>query len=89
MVENTCALVERVKAILDPRRQCQSLKHHLEDILVLGFCGVLAGCDDFVEIAAWAGHNEPFCRTFLQLPNGIPSHDTFSRVFALVGVPRD
>lgn len=84
MVENTCDLVERVKAIPDPRRQCRNLKHRLEDLLVLGFCGVLGGCDDFVEIAAWAKHNEPFFRTFLELPNGIPSHDTFSRVFALV-----
>jgi predicted transposase YbfD/YdcC len=84
MVENTCDLLERVKTIADPRRQCRNLKHRLEDILVLGFCGVLGGCDDFVEIAAWAEHNETFFRTFLELPNGIPSHDTFSRVFALV-----
>jgi predicted transposase YbfD/YdcC len=84
MVENTCDLLERVKTIADPRRQCRNLKHRLEDILVLGFCGVLGGCDDFVEIAAWAEHNATFFRTFLELPNGIPSHDTFSRVFALV-----
>jgi predicted transposase YbfD/YdcC len=51
---------------------------------VLGFCGVLAGCDDFVEIAAWARLHEAFFRTFLELPNGIPAHDTFTRVFAMV-----
>src|SRR3954469_11329443 len=84
MVEKTCELVERAKTIPDPRRQCQNLKHRLEDILVLGFCGVLAGCDDFVEIAAWANQNNTFFRTFLELPNGIPSHDTFNRVFTLV-----
>jgi predicted transposase YbfD/YdcC len=84
MVENTCALLERVKTIADPRRQCRNLKHRLEDILVLGFCGVLGGCDDFVEIADWARHNETFFRAFLELPHGIPSHDTFNRVFALV-----
>ena len=84
MVEKTCDLVERAKTIPDPRRQCRNLKHRLEDILVLGFCGVLAGCDDFVEIAEWAQHNETFFRTFLELPHGIPSHDTFNRVFALV-----
>jgi len=84
MVEKTCDLVERVKTIADPRRQCQNLKHRLEDILVLGFCGVLAGCDDFVEIADGAGHNVTFFRTFLELPHGIPSHDTFNRVFATV-----
>ena len=82
MVELTCDLVARVKTIADPRRQCQNLKHRLEDIIVLGFCGVLAGCDDFVEIADWARHNEAFLRTFLELPHGIPSHDTFNRVFS-------
>jgi predicted transposase YbfD/YdcC len=84
MVEKACELVERVKAIADPRRQNKNLKHRLEDILVLGFCGVLGGCDDFVEIAEWANLHATFFRTFLELPNGIPSHDTFNRVFTLV-----
>jgi len=39
-----CELVDRVKTIPDYRRQCRNLKHRLEDILVLGFCGTLAGC---------------------------------------------
>jgi predicted transposase YbfD/YdcC len=54
------------------------------DIIVLGFCGVLAGCDDFVELAAWGKVNEAFLRTFLELPHGIPAHDTFTRVFAML-----
>ncbi len=80
----TCALVERLETIADPRRQSENLKHSLVDIIILGFCGVLAGCDDFVEIAEWAKGNEGFLRTFLALPHGIPSHDTFTRVFALL-----
>jgi predicted transposase YbfD/YdcC len=44
----------------------------------------LAGCDDFVEVAEWAREHETSLRTFLDLTNGIPSHDTFSRVFAMV-----
>jgi len=84
MVVMTCDLVERVRVLPDPRRQCRNLKHRLEDILVLGFCGVLAGCDDFVELADWATVNEAFFRTFLELPHGIPSHDTFNRVFVAV-----
>ena len=84
MVVMTCALVERAKTIPDPRRQCRNLKHRLEDILVLGFCGVLAGGDDLVEIADWAHQHHAFFRTFLELPAGIPSHDTFNRVFATV-----
>jgi len=84
MVVMACELVARAKTIPDPRRQCQNLKHRLEDIVVLGFCGVLAGCDDFVEIADWAGQNRAFFGTFLELPHGIPSHDTFNRVFSIL-----
>ncbi len=84
MVTMTCDLVERLKTIPDHRRQCLNLKHRLEDILVLGFCGTLACCDDFVEIADWATDNVEFFRTFLELPNGIPSHDTFNRTFTTV-----
>jgi predicted transposase YbfD/YdcC len=84
MAEKTCGLAEQLRSIPDPRRQCKNLWHKLEDILVMSFCGVVAGCDDFVEIATWAGLHEDFFRTFLDLPNGIPSHDTFGRVCALV-----
>jgi predicted transposase YbfD/YdcC len=84
MATMTCDLVERLKTIPDHRRQCRNLKHRLEDILLLGFCGTLAGCDDFVEIADWASDNAEFFRSFLELPNGIPSHDTFNRTFATV-----
>jgi predicted transposase YbfD/YdcC len=80
----TCALVERLETIADPRRQCENLKHRLVDIIILGFCGVLGGCDDFVEIAEWAKGNEGFFRSFLELPHGIPAHDTFTRVFAML-----
>lgn len=87
MPDKSSALLERLQDIPDPRRQCQNLKHPLADILVLGFCGVVAGCDDFVDIAAWARHYEDFFRTFLELPNGVPAHDTFTRVFAMVHAP--
>jgi predicted transposase YbfD/YdcC len=84
MAAKTCALVERLETIADPRRPGENLKHRLVDIIVLGFCGVLAGCDDFVEMAEWAHFNEVFFRSFLELPHGIPAHDTFTRVFAML-----
>src|ERR1700678_2298791 len=84
MVDKTCELVERAKTIADPRRQCRNLKHRLEDIVVLGFCGTLGGCEDFEELVDWANLNIDFFRTFLELPEGIPSHDTFNRVFAVI-----
>jgi len=84
MAEKTCGLWDTVQTLPDPRRQCANLKHGFHDILVLGFCGTLAGCDDFVELAVWAREHEASLRTFLDLTNGIPSHDTFTRVFAMV-----
>jgi len=80
----TCALVEKLQAIPDPRRHNENLKHSLVDLIILGLCGVMAGGEDFVEIAKWGKVNEPFLRTFLELPHGIASHDTFTRVFALL-----
>ena len=77
-------LVAALGAVPDPRRQCKNLRHRLVDVLVLGFCGVLCGCEDFVEVEAFARSKEDFFRRFLELPHGIPAHDTFRRVFQAV-----
>ena len=77
-------LVETLATVADPRRQCKNLRHALVDVLVIGFCGVLCGCDDFVEIEEFGRAKEAFFRRFLELVNGIPSHDTFRRVFQAV-----
>jgi hypothetical protein len=79
----TCALVERRQTIPAPRRQGENRKHPLGDIISLGFGGVLAGCEDFVEFAEWAKGHEAFFRSFLALPQGIPAQDPFRRLFAL------
>jgi hypothetical protein len=80
----TCGLVEKVQTIADPRRQGANLKHSLVDIIIVGVCGVLGGCEDFVEIAEWGKGNEAFLRSVLELPYGIPAHDPFNRVFAML-----
>jgi predicted transposase YbfD/YdcC len=77
-------LVEALAVVPDPRRQCRNLRHRLVDVLVIGFCGVLCGSDDFVEIEEFGRAKEDFFRRFLELPDGIPSHDTFRRVFQAV-----
>lgn len=84
LAQEPSQLVSALAAVPDPRRQCQNLRHPLVDVLVVGFCGVLCGCDDFVEIETFGRHKEAFFRRFLQLPEGIPSHDTFRRVFQAV-----
>ena len=77
-------LAAALEAVPDPRRQCKNLRHRLVDVLLIGFCGVLCGSDDFVEIEEFGRSKEEFFRRFLELPNGIPSHDTFRRVFQAV-----
>jgi hypothetical protein len=56
----------------------------LIDILVIALCGTIAGCTSAVEIAADGRANRAWLTTLLQLPDGIPSHDTFSRVLQLL-----
>lgn len=56
-------------------------KHNLVDILVIALLAVVSSADDFEEIEVYGKNKEAFLRTFLPLPNGIPSHDTFNRVF--------
>ena len=83
-VTERSTLVAALQAVPDPRRQCRNLRHRLVDVLITGFCGVLCGCEDFVEIEEFGRAKEDFLRRFLELPHGIPSHDTFRRVFQAV-----
>lgn len=68
------------RPLRDPRVVGRS-RHRLLDIVVIGICAVIADCDDWGDIVQFARHNEPWFRRFLELPEGIPSHDTFERVF--------
>jgi len=54
----------------------------LTDILVIATCAVIAGAEGWEDIAEYGTSKEPFFRRFLELKNGVPSHDTFERVFA-------
>ena len=65
----------------DPRRRHGRL-HRLLDIVVIAVCAVTGGADDWVEIAAFGRRHQAWFRRYLSLPCGIPSHDTFERVFA-------
>jgi len=65
----------------DPRVERTKL-HSLKDILALTICGVLSGCNDWEEIELYGISKEKWLKTFLALPNGIPSHDTINRVFS-------
>jgi predicted transposase YbfD/YdcC len=64
----------------DPRVGPAQL-HKLEDILTIAICGVICGANDWVNIELFGQAKEEWLKTILELPNGIPSHDTFGRVF--------
>lgn len=55
--------------------------HLLSDILMLSLCAILSGAEDFEDMENYGKQKEGFLRQFLELPNGIPSHDTINRVF--------
>jgi predicted transposase YbfD/YdcC len=75
------SLIDHLSAIEDPRVD-RRRRHNLEDILILAICSIIGGADDWVSIEMFCRAKEAWFRTFLELPNGIPSHDTFGRVFA-------
>ena len=64
----------------DPRRRHRRL-HLLPDIIVVALCAVVAGAQDWQEIETFGRKRRAWLKRFLKLPNGIPSHDTFERVF--------
>lgn len=69
--------------IKDPRIE-RTKRHKLIDIITITICAVISGADTFVEIEEYGKAKHKWLKQFLQLPNGIPSHETFSRVFARV-----
>ncbi len=64
----------------DPRDD-RGQRHKLGDIIVIAICAVICSADDWMQVAEFGAAKEPWLRTFLELPHGIPSHDTFNRVF--------
>src|SRR5919202_2087246 len=66
----------------DPRRDTRNKLHRLTDILVLATCAVIGGAETWEAIAEYGRTKEPFFRRFLPLDHGVPSPDTFERVFA-------
>lgn len=65
----------------DPRSG-PALRHDLLDIVAIAVLAVLCGADSWVDVELFGRSKEPWLRTFLALPRGVPSHDTFGRVFA-------
>ena len=75
------SIAKQFAALEDPRID-RPKRHKLIDILVITICGVICRADGWVDIAEFGRAKATWLKTFLELPNGIPSHDTFGDVFA-------
>ena len=79
----TSPLWQHFAPLKDPRIE-RTKRHQLLDILIIALCGIICGAESWVEIAAFGQAKLAWLKQYLPLPNGIPSHDTFGRVFALL-----
>ncbi|MEO0759602.1 MAG: ISAs1 family transposase, partial [Cyanobacteria bacterium J06648_16] len=77
------SLLSHFASLEDPRLE-YLVEHELLDIIALTICGVICGADSWVDIEAYGHSKVDWLKSFLALPNGIPSHDTISRLFAIL-----
>jgi predicted transposase YbfD/YdcC len=80
-VDQMCTYFATVE---DPRRQHPMTLHSLEAVLVITILGTICGAHNWVEIEQWGQSQQAWLSEFLALPHGIPSHDTFGRIFAVL-----
>jgi len=84
---NKKTLFEHFFELEDPRIE-RNMKHNMMDIITIAICAVIANANDWNEIETWAFCKKDWLKTFLDLPNDIPSHDTFNRFFSAVDPQR-
>jgi predicted transposase YbfD/YdcC len=77
------AIEEHFSKVSDPRVE-RTKEHKLIDIIAIAICAVICGAEGWVDMELFGKSKLPWLKTFLELPNGIPSHDTFGRVFARI-----
>lgn len=80
MAASPLSLHSHFRLLKDPRR-VNSSKHRLLDIIAIAICAVIANADDWQGVETFGRHRRAWLKTFLDLHHGIPSHDTFERVF--------
>lgn len=73
-------LAKHLECITDPRRH--NVRHEVGDIIMIALCAVVSGADSWTQVAEYGRSKKQWFKEFLPLPNGIPSHDTFGRLFA-------
>lgn len=78
----TTKVIDFFQSLEDNRRASGNKQHELLDIVAISICGVICGADSWEEIEEYGKIKEKWLSTFLELPNGVPSHDTFNRVIS-------
>jgi len=78
----TDGLLRFFRTLHDPRSA--NARHRLCDLLTVAILAVLCGCEGWAAVETWGLGNLEWLATFLELPHGIPSHDTFDRVFGMI-----
>src|SRR5580704_12919522 len=81
MSQRLTAVFTTFEDLADPRVE-RTRRHELFDLVVVALCGTIAGADTWADIERFGKERLAWLRTFLLLANGIPSHDTFGRVFS-------
>src|SRR5215210_8353709 len=76
-------ILDHFASLPDPRRDHKK-KHKLCDIIFITISAVICGADDWYDIEEYGRFKYEWLKTILELPHGIPSHDTFNRVFAIL-----
>jgi predicted transposase YbfD/YdcC len=76
-------IIEIMEQIPDPR-QGNAIRHKLSDAIIIGILAILCGYDEYTEMELFGEMKEDWLRGFLELPHGIPSHDTFGDIFAAI-----
>ena len=76
--------MEKLSELEDPRQPSNGTRHDFREILVIAVCAMLSDADSFEDIALWGRLKADWLRRFLVLKNGIPSQDTFLRVFRVL-----
>jgi predicted transposase YbfD/YdcC len=77
------AIEEHFSKVSDARKD-RTKDHKLIDIIAIAICGVICGAEGWVDLENFGNSKLSWLKTFLELPNGIPSHDTFGRVFSMI-----
>jgi len=84
MNKNMNRLIKATRKIPDPRRQWGNLRHKLADILVIAFCAIICGAQTYEDLELFGNCRKLWLSMYLELPNSIPSADTFQRVFEIL-----